>query len=45
MVGSASYCPMRYVYNVITDNADEALMNVANALYLYNQAANNYFGN
>jgi hypothetical protein len=45
LVGNASYCPMRYVYNVITNSNDEALVNVVKALYLYNQAANNYFGN
>ena len=41
-----SYCPMTYCYNVLTAGADvvgEAMVNTAKALYLYNQAANEYF--
>ena len=43
-VGAVSYIPMSYCYSVLTGKADENLQNVVKALYLYNQAANAYFG-
>ena len=47
-----AYCPLSYCYNVLDGSMDEkfddaealaVLKNTVRALYLYNQAANNYF--
>ena len=39
-------CALSYAYKVVTSdkNPDEALVNLVKGLYLYNQAANAYFG-
>ena len=42
---SITYSPMNYCYNVLNGSSDDAkLQNVVKALYLYSQAANEYFG-
>ena len=42
--GTISYSPMNYCYNVLNDeNQSEALQNVCKALYLYAEAADDYF--
>ena len=39
-----SYCPLTYCYNVLDRNeGSDALKKVCKALFLYNQAANDYF--
>ncbi|MCR5478733.1 MAG: leucine-rich repeat protein [Ruminococcus sp.] len=43
--GYVDYCPLTYCYNVINrDEGTPQLQKVCKALYLYNQAANSYFG-
>ena len=43
--GYVDYCPLTYCYNVLSGGSDdENLKNVCRALYLYWQAANEYFG-
>lgn len=38
------YCGLSYVNQVLTYSKDDKLINLAKALYCYNQAANAYFG-
>ena len=42
-VGQVSYSPVRYCHSILTTSNDADLVNAVKALYLYNQAANNYF--
>ena len=45
VVISLDYSAMSYVCKVLnSDNATETLKDLLKALYLYNQAANEYFG-
>ena len=37
-------CALSYAYKVVNKGTDEALVNLVKGLYLYNQAANVYFG-
>ena len=37
-------CALSYAYKVVNKGTDEALVNLVKGLYLYNQAANAYFG-
>lgn len=37
-------CALSYAYKVVDKGTDEALVNLVKGLYLYNQAANAYFG-
>ena len=43
-IGTASYSPMRYCYDVLCADADKDLVKLAKALYLYHKAAVGYFG-
>ena len=36
-------CPLSYCYNILSKETDSDLLNTVRALYLYNEAANNYF--
>ena len=40
---SFSFSPLSYVYKIIDGSTNESMINLAKALFLYNQAANEYF--
>ena len=45
VLGTITYSPMNYAYKVLNGGTDNnSLKNVIKALYLYSQAANEYFG-
>ena len=41
---SFRYSPLSYAYQILRSSTNDSMKDLARALYLYNQAANAYFG-